>query len=106
MSSRCTGECCKKFTLTCTRPELRRLIDVEQNAEAAIIWTLVRESHIREDGRQAYRCAALTPSGCSLEYESRPIMCQAYPYNGAEICQHCHSGSDAEARGVALMVSA
>lgn len=45
---RCTGACCKAFTLSATRAEIRRVVDDTRQdqasrVDAAKIWALVRE---------------------------------------------------------------
>ena len=107
MGDRCTGHCCRDFTVPLTREQL-----VEYRRRAAAGEPLVRDGeknwsdietivdmlvHVRThatapDGSplhapvSRYTCRHLQPNGDCGIYERRPQMCRKYPYGGE--CQY------------------
>ena len=109
MPARCTGACCRNIgRLSHTVAELftrRDLGDVESAKILAVLrpseyWDGYEKVH----GFPKWRCLALGADSCMLERSDRPEICTLFPYGGDKPCANCGAKSDAEARGVALMV--
>lgn len=92
--SRCTGHCCRRFTIPASLEEIKRrrnaevcppderwIIDGDKLADMLV----PLETETREDGTLAhwFTCRHLLPSGDCGDYENRPEMCSGYPYGKA-----------------------
>lgn len=81
MTSRCTGGCCRKFTINKSPGELAAQA-AGGDADAAKIRDLLKLHSYSDDGETfllRYDCKALLPNGdCSI-YNERPDMCRRYP---------------------------
>jgi len=84
--SRCTGHCCRDFSLPFSPGELRRrvifegLLDGEQIADM-VIYLGWRACVFKKDGHR-YTCRHLINGRDCGIYETRPVMCRDYPYGG------------------------
>lgn len=80
MSGRCTGHCCRGFTLSVTPGELAARRSAGDAEATELLGLLLYESTRGDDERTwvRYNCRALLPNGdCSI-YEMRPRMCRDY----------------------------
>lgn len=103
MGDRCTGHCCREFSLPAGRDYLAAqafwwlalgttVDDLANGLEHAKIASMIIPSRIAEigdllpDGRPAehrqnvWTCSHFDGENCT-DYEHRPRMCSAYPYN-------------------------
>ena len=92
---RCTGNCCRQFSLPWTHTELAswlrnealpdgmRSLDDETGGEVSMIVAMTRPAPNGDE--HAYTCILFDGSGCTA-YEARPEMCSAYPYG--KRCEH------------------
>jgi Fe-S-cluster containining protein len=97
---KCTGACCRNILLNRPRRDLERDVFLDGNRESAKILRFMRLEVV--NGIEVHHCLALQETGCWLARHERPEICNVYPTLGP--CIHCFARSDAEARGVALMV--
>ena len=103
MSDRCTGHCCRDFSLPYSPEEIEAMRlsvtkwDAAGNEAIAHIYphavfndlgTIAAMVQYRgeHDGRHRYNCAHLSENGDCAIYERRPSMCVRYPYSRR--CQH------------------
>ena len=98
---RCTGVCCTKIYISVPWSDLL----AREDPEAVLLREVMQPAPESDPNlpHQLHVCTALTDTGCSLDYTNRPEMCRSYPYGGNTSCRACGSGSDAEARGVAII---
>ena len=89
----CTGICCQRFPLGGgTHEELLKRLDcleeLEQGEGAKIRDMLIVIAPDQHVPYPTYSCKHWDPSTrLCTNYEDRPIMCSAYPYDG--MCKHC-----------------
>lgn len=80
---RCTGHCCKEFTLP-SYPKIRqraRMGDDDARHVLDLIIPLGGTTHNRSGERiYIYTCKELQPNGDCGIYAERPHMCRDYPY--------------------------
>ncbi len=96
-SERCTGHCCKEFTLPYSPEELearKGSIYEGEKIVAMVIylgfgrWTLPRIADAEKIKREEkgehhlYTCKHLLPNGDCGNYADRPSLCTDYPYEG------------------------
>lgn len=104
MSSRCTGHCCRRFTIDLgllTHPEARVV-------EGDYIRDMVVPLEPTEDDDDRWYCTCRHFDGrdCTA-YESRPPMCKDYPYgrsctyDGCTLKEREHAQEEAAASGLA-----
>jgi Fe-S-cluster containining protein len=94
MSDRCTGHCCKRFTLPYSPEELVAYKDRLLESDVVVpMVTFLEVSTLHADGidypdapRWWYTCKNLLPDGNCGIYETRPRMCWDYPYEST--CQY------------------
>lgn len=104
----CDGRCCEQFSLFYDRywrgRRLRSLL--VQNKERSSEWTRIRQILIPVIGRRdLFACNEFDQeTGTCRAYDDRPDICRLFPSDHP--CRHCGAASDAEARGVAVMVTA
>lgn len=99
--NRCTGHCCRAFTVSSSLDVLAELAN-NGDEQAAIVFDMVIPIPLEADvsaidpdatpGVQRYECRHFDPrSGNCTNYEGRPIMCRDYPYehmeNGCQFSQ-------------------
>ena len=102
--ARCTGECCRSFTLSRGRE-----MWTEPPADPAHPWArlAIRLELISEAPAYAlFTCREwdATSRRCKA-YEDRPDTCRDYPYGGEHTCSYCGARSASEAAGTALQVA-
>lgn len=92
---RCTGDCCRKFSLPFTPKELRDLFtgrkkhkyNIAEMKQIVLMVKFLETSRIHVNGKvvendiQYYTCRNLNKeTGDCKIYEHRPRMCSSYPY--------------------------
>lgn len=87
MTDRCTGHCCRRFTLPFTPTGiLQRRSQMEDGDLVADMVIPIGFSCDAPSGEVLgepcwwYTCCHLLPSGDCAIYESRPEVCRSYPY--------------------------
>ncbi len=93
MGDRCTGRCCRGFSLPYSPTGLASRAaagGIEDGEQIAAMVIPLGESPTLP-GHWRYDCRNLLPSGDCAVYESRPRMCSRYPYG-----RHCIHGDECE----------
>lgn len=78
--TRCTGHCCKRFTLPYDPDELVDKKAIIRDGEQISGMAVHLESN---DQGHFYTCLNLQPGGDCGVYEARPRMCRNFPYGKA-----------------------
>jgi len=75
------------------------------NKDQSPEWTRIRQILIPVIGRRnLFACNEFDQeSGTCRAYDDRPGLCRRFPYD--DPCRYCGARSDAQARGVALVVT-
>lgn len=92
MEHRCSGHCCKEFFLPYTPEGLLDARERFKNPEIVLIADMVKYLGVVRPSDNFfvshgafYTCKHFDGANC-LIYETRPVMCQDYPYGRA--CEH------------------
>ena len=104
-AARCTGECCRVFTMQHTADDgtVTLIEAVEQLSEPMRRLLVITDTAPEgaDPDRTYFACRQWDArTGRCLAYADRPSTCSLYPY---DYCRHCGARSAAEASGVALM---
>jgi uncharacterized protein len=85
MGDRCTGHCCRRFKIRMSIEEIQTAAEKpDAHPDFVKVSAMVRPLEIDPDGGWWYTCRHLQPNGDCGIYESRPLMCSDYPYNGGK----------------------
>lgn len=80
---RCTGHCCRNFTIPITPDQLKNkeygTFNKEDFDRIAEVVVYLGEGVGGKNGHR-YTCSKLLPNGDCGDYENRPKMCREYPY--------------------------
>ncbi|HEU01319.1 MAG TPA: hypothetical protein ENH89_13425 [Aurantimonas coralicida] len=103
----CDGRCCQQFPVSHDWYwQGRRLRSfIVGNKDQSPEWTRIRQILIPVIGRRnLFACNEFDQeSGTCRAYDDRPGLCRRFPYD--DPCRYCGARSDAQARGVALVVT-
>jgi len=99
--SRCTGHCCRRFTVSAPLEEIQRRRNADvcppgetwiQDGDKLAEMLIPLETTTREDGSTAYWFTCKhhdATSGDCTDYENRPRMCREYPYGRDCLYDEC-----------------
>lgn len=107
MGDRCTGHCCREFTLTHSQENLNRAYAAWMRRETSwkkrggrilrsipadihLIAPMVRPLNKKLKGNPLYTCVHIQDNGDCGIYKMRPKMCRDYPYG--KVCDHKKKG--------------